>query len=115
MQLTFAYTPVRDLPQALAFYRDTLGWEESWREGDTTVALQLPGTDVEVMLDQVDDDSRPGPVFVVESVKDFQETFRDRLPFDGEPQEIPGGYWTNFRDPSGNVIYALDQSTEPKP
>jgi hypothetical protein len=36
----------------LALYRDELGWEEAWREGDTTVSLKLPGTDVQLMLDR---------------------------------------------------------------
>jgi predicted enzyme related to lactoylglutathione lyase len=113
MQLTFAYLPVRDLGAALPFYRDMLGWEEAWREGTTTVAFQLPGTEVQVMLDEVDDDRRPGPAFLVDSVKDFHENYRDRLRFTGEPEEIPGGYWSSFTDPSGNPVYVLDQSTDP--
>lgn len=44
MQLTFMYQSVDDLPAALAFYRDALGFQEAWREGDSTVAFELPGS-----------------------------------------------------------------------
>jgi catechol 2,3-dioxygenase-like lactoylglutathione lyase family enzyme len=33
---------VADVKQALGFYRDTLGWEEAWREGETTTSLGMP-------------------------------------------------------------------------
>jgi catechol 2,3-dioxygenase-like lactoylglutathione lyase family enzyme len=111
VKLTFTYTPVPDLAEALTFYRDTLGWEEAWREGTTTVAFQLPDTEVQFMIDQVTDGSRPGPVFLVDSVKDFHESHRDRVRFGAEPQEIPGGYWVAFDDPGGNPVYVMDQST----
>ena len=39
----FFYMPVPELAPALAFYRDTLGWTEGWREGDHTVTLEMPG------------------------------------------------------------------------
>jgi catechol 2,3-dioxygenase-like lactoylglutathione lyase family enzyme len=113
MKLTFVYLPVADLKEALSLYRDTLGWPESWREGDTTAGLRLPDTEVELMLD-VDDgsgSSAPGPVFAVDSVKAFHVEHRDRLRFRSEPEEIPGGFWCAFEDPSGNVVYVLDQST----
>ncbi len=110
MQLTFTYAPVPDLPAALAFYRDALGWEEAWREGDTTVALQLPGTEVQLMIDEVADRARPGPVFLVESVKEFFASNRDRITFGAEPIDIPGGQWMSFDDPAGNPVYVMDQS-----
>lgn len=59
MELSFLYVPVTDLGPSLAFYRDVLGLEESWREGETTVAFRLPGSDVELMID-VDPDAPPG-------------------------------------------------------
>lgn len=43
--------PVTNLRAALALYRDRLGWQEAWREGEGTVALKLPGSDVQLMLD----------------------------------------------------------------
>ena len=111
MQLTFAYTPVPNLGEALTFYRDTLGWQEAWREGATTVALQLPGTEVQVMLDEVAEGAQPGPVFLVDSVKEFHEINRGRVRFATEPEEIPGGYWIRMDDPAGNPVYVMDQST----
>jgi hypothetical protein len=42
MKLEFLNVPTRDLQASLALYRDELGWEEAWREGDSTVSLKLP-------------------------------------------------------------------------
>jgi hypothetical protein len=38
------------------FYRDELGLDEAWREGDGTVAFELPGSSVRLMLDVPPDD-----------------------------------------------------------
>ena len=111
MKLTFFYLPVADLKEALALYRDTLGWQEAWREGDTTTSLRLPGTEIELMVDTDDGSMTPGPVFEVDSVQAFHARHRDELRFRFEPKEIPGGYWSAFEDPSGNLTYILDQST----
>jgi catechol 2,3-dioxygenase-like lactoylglutathione lyase family enzyme len=114
MKLEFLNIPVHDLPGALALYRDELGWEEAWREGESTVSLKLPGTDVQLMLvaEEPGGGGALGPIFVVDDVKRF---FADRpaaLRANGEPEEIPGGFLAAFEDPSGNTIYVLDQSTE---
>jgi predicted enzyme related to lactoylglutathione lyase len=113
MRLTFIYLPVADLKEALKLYRDTLGWEEAWREGETTTSLRLPGSEVQLMLDQEDGSGTygPGPIFEVDSVKEFHARHRGELRFRFEPTEIPGGWWSAFEDPSGNLIYVLDQST----
>lgn len=108
MKLEFWYAPVDDLPAALALYRDRLGWEEAWREGETTVSLQLPGTDVQLML-AVDDQLAAGPIFVVDSVKGFRAGSGEGLDWRLEPFEIPGGAMGGFADPAGNVVYVLDQ------
>ena len=73
MKLEFLYAPTRDLQAALALYRDELGWEEAWREGETTVSLKLPGTDVQLMLDATvpDGGGAFGPIFVLDDVKQF--------------------------------------------
>ncbi len=39
-----------------SYYRDELGWEEVWRKGESTVSLQLPGTDVQLILDAAEPD-----------------------------------------------------------
>lgn len=109
MKLEFVYLPVAKLDEALAFYRDDLRLTEAWREGETTVGMDLPDTDVKLMID-VTDEGRPGPMFVVASVADFRAA-HPNLGYDGEAFEIPDGWMTSFTDPSGNMVYLLDQST----
>lgn len=109
-QLVALYVPVPDLPKALAFYRDTLGWKELWREGDTTAGLQVPGTDTFLMLDvDVEGAARSGPILGVDDVRSYHEQHQARLPFSQEPTEIPGGWWAALEDPFGHAFYVLDQ------
>lgn len=105
------YLPVPDLKAALGFYRDTLGWKEGWREGETTATLQLPGVETQLMLD-VDAEGRfrPGPILLCDSVPAFRKAHPE-LTFSLEPSEIPGGWWGAFDDPFGNPVYVLDQSS----
>jgi len=110
MKLEFWYAPVTDLPTALAFYRDQLGWDEAWREGDTTVSFTVPGTDVLLMVD-VTDKFPPGPMFTVDSLREFQAKHGDALQWPFPPFEIPGGLLGGFADTAGNVVYVMDQST----
>ncbi len=110
MKLEFVYVPVEDMGAALALYRDTLGFQEAWREGETTTSLKLPGTDVQLMLD-VTPEFASGPFFVVESVVDFRAEHREDLHFTHEPEEVPGGYMAAFTDGQGNTVYVIDQST----
>jgi predicted enzyme related to lactoylglutathione lyase len=113
MKLEFLYTPTRDLQASLALYRDELGWEEAWREGESTVSLKLPGTDVQLMLDATDDgEGAFAPLFVLDDVRRFNAKRPDGLRMTSEPQEIPGGYLATFEDPSGNAIYVMDQSLD---
>ena len=112
MKLEFLYTPTRDLQASLALYRDELGWEEAWREGDSTVSLKLPGSEVQVMLDASEDGGVYGPLFVVDDVRRFNAQRPSGLRVTSEPQEIPGGYLAIFEDPSGNAIYVMDQSQD---
>ena len=83
-----------------------------WREGDATVALTLPGTDVQLMLDSNDPDAPSGPLFVVDSVADFHATARTALKVIEEPVEIPGGFLATYRDAASSTIYVMDQSTD---
>jgi catechol 2,3-dioxygenase-like lactoylglutathione lyase family enzyme len=111
VQLAFSYVPTADMPAALTFYRDTLGFSEAWREGTQTVAFEIPGTDVQLMVDHVADAGRPGPVFLVDSLLDYHRQHADDLTWVEAPAEIPGGYWGVAADPAGNPIYVMDQST----
>ena len=112
MKLEFLYVPTRDLRAALALYRDGLGWQEAWREGESTVSLTLPGTDVQLMLDATDPDAAVGPIFVVDDVHDFHASRPSDLRTRAEPDAIPGGFMATYEDQSGNTIYVLDQSED---
>ena len=112
MKLEFLLTPTSDLNASLALYRDGLGFTEMWREGDATVALALPGTDVKLMLDANDPDAPVGPLFIVESVEAFHAARPETLAAVEEPSEIPGGFLATYQDPGGASIYVMDQSTD---
>jgi len=112
MKLEFLYAPTADLKASLALYRDAFGCEEIWREGDSTVALSLPGTGVQLMLEANDPDSPVGPLFVVGSVNTFHADRPAALRVVEEPSEIPGGFMATYQDPGGATIYVMDQSTD---
>lgn len=112
MKLEFLCMPTSDLEASLALYRDGFGFEEVWREGDTTVALGIPGSDVQLMLDATDPDAPVGPLFVVESVEEFHADRSSGLVVVAEPSAIPGGFMATYRDPAGAAIYILDQTTD---
>jgi catechol 2,3-dioxygenase-like lactoylglutathione lyase family enzyme len=115
MKLEFLLIPTSDLKASLALYRDGFGFSEVWREGDATVALSLPGSDVQVMLDANDPDTPVGPLFVVESVEAFHSARAASLTVISEPAGIPGGVMATYKDPGGATIYVMDQSTEAAP
>jgi catechol 2,3-dioxygenase-like lactoylglutathione lyase family enzyme len=113
MKLTYLYQPVTDLPAAVAFYRDTLGLDEAWREGDTTAAFTLPGTEIELMLDVPagnGPESAPGGFYGVENVEKFLTEHQD-VTLAGEVIDIPGGRSVPILDPAGNTLHIFDQST----
>lgn len=112
MKLEFMFVPTSNLTASLALYRDTLGFTETWREGDATVALALPGSDVQVMLDANDPEAPVGPLFVVDSVAAFHAARPETLAVLDGPSEIPGGLLATYRDPGGATIYVMDQSTD---
>jgi catechol 2,3-dioxygenase-like lactoylglutathione lyase family enzyme len=116
MKLTFLYQPVDDLDAAVAFYRDVLGLDESWREGKTTAAFRLPGTEVELMLDTPPGDGpewRAGGMYAVENVARFVAE-HPGIKWVGEVFDMPGGRATAFLDPAGNTVHVFDQSAEPQ-
>jgi catechol 2,3-dioxygenase-like lactoylglutathione lyase family enzyme len=116
MKLTFLYQPVDDIDTAVAFYRDVLGLDESWRMGESTAAFRLPGTEVELMLDTPGGEGpewRGGGFFGVENVATFVADHPD-VKWVGEAIEVPGGRSAAFLDPAGNTIHIFDQST-PEP
>jgi catechol 2,3-dioxygenase-like lactoylglutathione lyase family enzyme len=112
MKLEFLLLPTSDLNASLTLYRDGLGFTEVWREGDSTVALSVPGSDVQLMLDANDSTAPVGPVFVVDNVATFHTTRADSLTVASAPAQIPGGFLASYQDPGGATIYVMDQSTD---
>lgn len=110
MKLEFLFVPTSDLRASLALYRDGLGFTEVWREGDTTVALTLPGSGVQLMLDANDPQAPVGPVFVVDSVADFHASKAESLTVLDGPSEIPGGALATYQEPGGATLYVMDQA-----
>ena len=115
MKLEFLFVPTSDLNASVGVYRDGLGFTELWREGDMTVALTLPGSDVQLMLDANDPDAAVGPLFVVDSVVAFHAARPETLGVLEEPAEIPGGLLATYQDPGGATVYVMDQSTDSAP
>jgi hypothetical protein len=112
MRLEFIYLPTTDLSAALALYRDGLGFDELWREGELTVGLGIPGTETAIMVDAAAaPGSGPGPIFGVDRVDDWLAERAAPLDVFMPPSDIPGGRLMGFRDPAGNHVYVIDQST----
>ncbi|MET0784694.1 MAG: VOC family protein [Leifsonia flava] len=109
MKLRFLHNPVTDLAEADAFYRDVLGWEEAWREGDDTIAFQIPDSDIQVML-SVDPDPA-GPMYEVDDLERYlAET--PELTVTTPPRPIPDGAVAGLVDPAGNAWFVFDQHPE---
>jgi hypothetical protein len=109
MRLEFVYLPVPELQPALELYRDKLGFDELWREGELTVGLAIPGTETALMVDAAaPPGSPPGPILGVESVDAWLDG--RELEMTMPPSDIPGGRLAAFSDPGGNTVYVMDQS-----
>ena len=79
-------------------FRDTLGFEEAWREGEHTVALQLPGSDVRLLIEDDELGLAPGGVFLVESADGFYKENKDQLEFIKQPVSIPPGRYAIYME-----------------
>lgn len=113
MKLTFLYHPATDVAAAVAFYRDVLGWDEAWRMGDDTAAMQIPGSDVLVMLSiDADPDASQSGFFSVDDVDAFFASNRDRIEFVDEPQDLEPIRYASFRDPGGNLVRLFTESED---
>jgi hypothetical protein len=108
-KMSFVYMPVRDMKQAL---RDQLGLDEAWREGNGTVVFKLPGTEIELMLDLVDENSQAtaGPAFIIPSVDEFYAAQEGKLAFAHKPIDIHPGRQVTVLDTSGNMLHLFDMS-----
>jgi catechol 2,3-dioxygenase-like lactoylglutathione lyase family enzyme len=112
MKLVFLYQPVKNLKESLTFYREVLGFEEAWREGEHTAALKLPDTDVRLMIEDEDEGLPSGGVFLVDSVDTFFNEHKDQLEFLRQPCDIPPGRYAIYADNAGNPIRILDFTNE---
>ena len=113
-KVVFYYQPVYDLKSALSFYRDQLGLEESWREGEGTVTFKLPESDVQLMIDLLEegDPFTAGPMFLIPSVDAFYAENQGKMEFTRMPSDVPPGRWAGVKGPSGNMVYFIDFSKQ---
>lgn len=112
MKLVFLYHPVNNLKESLSFYRETLGFEEAWREGEHTVALNIPDSEVSLLLEDDEKEMGAGGVFLVDSVDKFYLENKESLEFVKEPIDIPPGRYAIYKDNSGNHIRIIDFTKE---
>ena len=106
MKLTFLYTPAPDLAAGVAFYRNSLGLEEAWRDGDVTVAFWTPDRGVQIMVSTTDQPA--GPMYLVDDLAQWTAAHGE-MPVVVPRADIPNGAVTGFADPLGNVFYVFDQ------
>ncbi|MFB4212142.1 VOC family protein [Shouchella sp. JSM 1781072] len=112
MKLVFLYYPVKNLKESLKIYRDMLGFEEAWREGDHTVALHLPESDVQMMIEEDEKELEAGGMFLVESVDTFYLEKKELFQFVKPPKDIPPGRYAVCKDENNNYIRIIDFSKE---
>ena len=106
---SFIIMPVHDMKSTLAFYRDQLGLIEAWREGDRTVAFQLPHTEVQLLVSLVEEGSplTAGPGFTISSADEFYAAHQGKLDFLSAPVDMPHGRLVRAKDPAGNTLQFL--------
>ncbi|GAF12613.1 hypothetical protein JCM19046_2356 [Bacillus sp. JCM 19046] len=111
MKLVFLYHPVKNLKESLRHYREVLGFEEAWREGDHTAALKM-NTDVQLLIEEDEQDLAAGGVFLVDSVDDFYKENHMKFEFIKKPKSIPPGRYAVCKDWNGNFIRLIDFTNE---
>ena len=105
----FPVFSVRDLSEALDYYRDKLGFTISWTWGDPVSRAGVALDDVEIQLEAAGLGAPPGPSVVychMTGVNAYYEACRGRGPIVAmELTDRPWGM-RDFRvvDPSGNRI-----------
>lgn len=113
MKLEMFWVRASDPRETVRFYRDVLGWDEAWREGDLAMAFRMPGSDVQLLVDFAEESRcTPGPYLRVDSVDSFYQANRDRLNFIVTPTDIPPGRYAAFADPTGNTLHIYDVTRE---
>jgi predicted enzyme related to lactoylglutathione lyase len=106
MKPVFVYLPTTDLTGTARFYRDQLGLDEAWREGDDTIAFAIPGSDLQLMVST--DPGDHAMMYLVPSVAEWISA-HPTIEIIRPSQEISGGIVVGFTDPAGNPFYIFDQ------
>jgi hypothetical protein len=110
MQLTFLFQPVADLEAAAAHYR-SLDWVEVWREGEHTIAFQIPGVETQLMLDDEGGWGPAGPMYLVGDLDSWLAANADaEIALPVEP--IPGGRVVGIQAP-GHRYYVFEMAEAP--
>lgn len=107
MHFTFYYQPVEDLASAVLHYL-ALGWDEAWREGEHTVALQMPDAETQLMLDDAEGWAGAGPMYLVDDLVAWLagHTHLDAGPIRG----IPGGRVAEISAPGHTYyVFSMDE------
>ena len=112
MKLEFMYLPTQDLDAALALYRDTLGFDELWREGDADGRARHRHRSGPDDRRRAEPGFGPGPIFITDDVKAFHATHDGAYELTAAAVRDPGRLPVGFKDPGGNLIYVMDQSTD---
>ncbi|RDW22114.1 VOC family protein [Oceanobacillus chungangensis] len=112
MKLVFLCHPVKNLKESLTFYRDKLGFEEAWREGDHTAALKLPDSEIQLMIEDDEQELSAGGIFLVDSVDEIYSDNKDTLEFIKGPVDVPPGRYAIYKDNSGNLLRIIDFTKE---
>ena len=109
-----AILPAKDLDAALTFYREALGLEEKFRDGDRFAALDLGGTTVALAAGEEDRAGVAALSFKVDDVRDAvvqlrgagAEVLRD-------VEEGPHEFRAVLRDPAGNPFIVYSAKARP--
>ena len=110
MKLTFYFQPVDDLRLAAQHYLD-LGWEEAWREGEHTIAMQMPDVETQLMLDDAEGWGGPGPMYLVNDLMPWLDAHPALNT--GPITEIPGGRVVEVTGPGHQYyIFSMDEASE---
>ena len=112
MKLRFLFCPVPNAVETAQFYRENVGWEEVWRETNLTICLQIPGSEIGLLLDQDKALKIPSGFYEVESVDAFYSENREKMKFFQEPIDIPPGRYAIFEDVAGNPMRIFDNSKD---
>ncbi len=120
IQVLSVSVPVSDQEQAKKFYVDTLGFEllvdNSWREGMRWIEVAPEGSAISLMLVNWLDPLLPSLYRVIVVTTDDIRPFHEELvakgvSFDLPPTEMSNGTQAMFRDPDGNALVLLENSS----